>query len=404
MNPDREQILALQERKLADLVEHCRRFSPDFARRLAACPDGELPLLTRRDLQTARDIHCTRVPADHGAISEQRTSGSTGEPVRVCKTEHVGQVWASMTRRFHDWHRTDFSQTMLSVKVLFKKIERAPNWGPPATSFTRTGPAVGMPAASDASEIWKVARDERVGDLVIFPTNLKALLRLMKRDGLTLPDLRRVRTVSETVSDELRAECSAVLGLDLIDLYSSNEMGNIAIQCPQSGLYHTLDDVVRVEVLRDDGTPCAPGEIGRVVVTDLHNYATPLIRYVCGDYAEVAEPCPCGLPLATLRRIMGRERNLALRPDGRRVWPNFGLYSLSQDVAPVHQYQVVQHSLDDVEVKLAVERELTDEELSTLTGLVETNLGFPIKVRFTFFADRIPVPPSGKYEEFVSHA
>lgn len=397
----RAEVEALQAQKLAHLVEHCERFSPDFRARLAQCPPGELPLLTRRILQTAPDIHCQQVPADHGAISQQRTSGSTGEPVMVCKTAHVGQIWTAMSMRFHEWHQTDFTLTLMAVKVLFQGVQHAPNWGPPASQYVQTGPAIGMAAASDASEVYQAARENRVGDLLIFPTNLAALLRHIRKTGEGLPDLKRLRTVSETLSDELRAEAREVLGLDPIDLYSSNELGNIAIQCPTSGLYHTMDDVLKVEVLRDDGTPCQPGEIGRVVVTELHNYATPLIRYVCGDYAEVGEPCPCPLPFGTLRRIKGRERNLALRPDGRRVWPNIGLYALSRDLAPVVQYQAVQHSLDDLEIKLVVERDLTADEVVNLTAQISRAVGFPIPVRFTYFEDHIPLPPSGKFEEFV---
>ena len=49
-----------------------------------------------------------------------------------------------------------------------------------------------------------------------------------------------------------------------------------------------------VEIVDDKGAPCASGEIGRVIVTDLHNFATPLMRYDIGDYAEVAAPCLCG--------------------------------------------------------------------------------------------------------------
>ena len=45
-----------------------------------------------------------------------------------------------------------------------------------------------------------------------------------------------------------------------------------------------------------------PGEIGRLVVTRLHHFATPLLRYDIGDYAEVGDACPCGRGLPVLRR------------------------------------------------------------------------------------------------------
>jgi phenylacetate-coenzyme A ligase PaaK-like adenylate-forming protein len=62
-----------------------------------------------------------------------------------------------------------------------------------------------------------------------------------------------------------------------------------------------------VEVLDEEGRPCAPGETGRVVATSLNNFAMPLIRYETGDTAEVGAPCPCGRGLPVLTRIMGRD-------------------------------------------------------------------------------------------------
>ena len=95
-------------------------------------------------------------------------------------------------------------------------------------------------------------------------------------------------------------------------MYSSQEVGYIALQCPENESYHIQAENVLVEILDDDGLPCEPGEVGRVVVTALHNLATPLLRYDIGDYAEVGSPCSCG----------------------RRVYPCFGdVWSPAQHVS-----------------------------------------------------------------------
>jgi len=129
--------------------------------------------------------------------------------------------------------------------------------------------------------------------------------------------------------------------------------GIIALQCPVSGLYHAQSESLLVEVLNDEGQPCKPGEVGRIVITDLHNFATPLIRYEIRDYAEVGPPCPCGRGLQTFSRIMGRRRNMVVFPNGERHWPLVGAYRF-REVADIKQYQVIQHALDDIEVMLDV--------------------------------------------------
>src|SRR5262249_57510260 len=98
-----------------------------------------------------------------------------------------------------------------------------------------------------------------------------------------------------------------------------------------------------LEVLDERGRPCGPGETGRVVVTTLHNFAMPLIRYAIGDYATVGPPCPCGRGLPVLTRIMGRARNMLTLPDGKQIWPYFAGENLS-GLAPTRQYQLVQTS------------------------------------------------------------
>ena len=119
-----------------------------------------------------------------------------------------------------------------------------------------------------------------------------------------------------------------------------------------------MAETVIVEVIGADGSPCREGEIGKVVVTDLHNFASPMIRYVLGDFAEMGGRCACGRGLPTLRRILGRERNLIVKADGTRHWPLVGFHQFDE-VARIRQYQFVQHSLQAIEFKVVSDAELT---------------------------------------------
>ena len=127
---------------------------------------------------------------------------------------------------------------------------------------------------------------------------------------MRLPGLREVRTLGEASTPDLRALCREAWGVPLVDVYSAEEVGYIALQCPEHEHYHVQAESVLVEILDERGAPAPPGETGRVVVTDLHNFAMPLVRYEIGDYAEVGEPCACGRGLPVLRRIVGRVRNM----------------------------------------------------------------------------------------------
>lgn len=169
-----------------------------------------------------------------------------------------------------------------------------------------------------------------------------------------------------------------MLGVRVVDNYSSQEVGAIALECPESGLYHVQSESLIVEVLDDAGAPCSAGQIGRVVVTDLHNFATPLIRYELRDYAEVGPVCPCGRGLPTLARVLGRRRNMVMLPGGEHHWPLVGLHRY-REVAAILQYQLVQHSLEEVEMRLVTAGGPLGQALEQrLRAIVQQALGAPV--------------------------
>ena len=156
-----------------------------------------------------------------------------------------------------------------------------------------------------------------------------------------------------------------------------------------------------VEVLNEDGSACKVGETGRIVITDIHNFATPLVRYDIGDYAEVGELCSCGRGLPTLKRILGRQRNMVIHPDGKRHWPLVGFQQYCQ-IAPIRQYQLIQRSLDQIEVRLVVDVPINENQQAKLTEVICSALGYPFKLHFICFSEQIPPRSNGKFEEFVS--
>jgi len=265
----------------------------------------------------------------------------------------------------------------------------------------RSGPAWHLPIATDVTSQLRWLQGINPDILLTYPANLEALLTCMDDKGMALPNLREVRTVSGSVTPALRELCQAVLGVPLTDLYSAQEVGVIALQCPNSGLLHVQAEHLLIEVLNEQGQPCRKGEIGQVVVTDLHNFAMPLIRYALHDWAEVGPPCPCGRGLPTLRRVLGRTRNLAISPAGQAFWPALDTRRFLQAIPQLRQYQFVQTALDAITGTLVCTPAPTSEQLSCLQRGLELALGHVY--RWTWKLQEIPIPPaaSGKLEDFV---
>lgn len=401
-----------QEQQLRVLNRHLVQHCPFHRQRLQAAgfdptqPLGlddlqHLPLLRRRQLQAAGSQLFSRAfPGGHQPVSQTRTSGSSGEPVMVLRTQVNHLFWLACTMREHLWWQRDLSGTLAVVRANLDQAIRQDNWGPPVSLLGPSGPAhaFAMDMGSDAllQRLQEVAADY----LLIYPNVLQELLRLLQQQGGGLRNLRQIRCIGETLSPELREQTREVLGVEIADNYSSQEVGIIAIQCPDSGLYHLMAENLLVEVLDARGNPCGEGEIGEVVVSDLHNFATPLLRYALGDHAEVGGPCPCGRGLPTLRRLLGRSRNLLRYPDGSRRWP-CGFDPFRQIAPAIRQFQMVQHSLEQLELRLVVSQPLSLQQQTALIQLIQQVLAYPFRVNFRYFPECIPRGPGGKFEEFL---
>jgi phenylacetate-CoA ligase len=388
--------------------------SPAFARRLVAAglaapalatPErfASLPPIERRWFQQEEGVYCDAVPAGHEPIGENVTSGSTGEFLRVRRTRVNQLFWLATVLRDHAWRGTDFSLPLTSVRAPSKGVQTFPDWGPPASWLFATGPAMSMPTKLPGHELFERMAAFGTGNLVIYPNALGTLVDAAETRGERLPALKAVRTVGEMVSEHLRERTREVLGLEIADAYTCQEAGYVALQCPESGLYHLMADTLIVEVLRDDGSACADGEIGRVVMTDLHNHATPVVRYALGDHAEASAPCPCGRGLPTVRRIVGRSRNLILLPTGDRVWPSLGGFGPQGylKALPILQFQIRQTERDLLEVRLVTARPFTADDERLIVERTLGALGHPFRLEFHYFEDRLPLPDSGKFEDFV---
>ncbi len=361
---------------------------------------AELPSLQRSTLQAKFDaLSSSRSPASHGQVTSNGSSGSTGMPVKVLGTAATQLFWHALTLREHIWHDRDFTAKLAAIRVTVDEA-RLPDWGPPVADVFQTGPAATLNVSTDVARQLEWLQSEDPEYLITHPSNLGALAELSIKLGVHLSKLRQARTSGEALRPDLRAAVRRAWNVNVTDIYSCSEVGVIALQCPIHEHYHVQSENLIVEVLRPDGNACRPGETGEVVLTTLHNFAMPLIRYRIGDYAEPGEPCSCGRGLPVLKHIHGRQRNMLKMPDGTVNWPCFPGY-LWRAVAPVEQFQLIQLELDRIEARYVMDRDLTSAEGAQLVAALQEKLGFPFRIDLRKVGS-IDRTAAHKFEDFIS--
>lgn len=411
-----DEILANQWRQLRNLLAYATSHVPRFQRLRDVCPIDErefpgawadVPVLTRAELQERpKDLLSEEFASGAEKVFEIRSSGSTGRPVRVIQNAEVQFFWHVFTLREHFWHRRDPSLKLATIRHYREQKHVYPGgsksgWGPSMETIHPSGPLAVLNSRTDIALQARWLQEQQPAYLLTYPSNLKLLARHFLEQGRRVDSLRQVRCLGETVDGEARRICRAAFGVDIADMYSAQEVGYLALQCPQrEGAYHVQSENVLLEVVADDGTRCEPGETGRVLVTSLHNFAMPLVRYEIGDYAVAGAPCTCGRGLPVLERIVGRTRNMLVLPDGTRHWPTFGGHSWSE-VLPIRQFQFVQTGIDRIEARLVVHEALSSTQEAAFAGELRNKLGYPFYIEFKY-VDDIPRSPSGKFEDFKS--
>lgn len=415
-------LLAHQLRELQSLLRHAVASTPYYAElfvqhgltvpeRMTVDFLQQIPISRRTAIQQAGNrIESTQLPADHGGVEFSTTSGSTGRPVRFARTGLTHSLWLAFALRDHLWHARDFTGKLCAIRWYPRGAAEPPegahqaDWGNIVAPLFASGPAASLNVVATLEQQVDWLMRERPDCLVSFPSNLAALARYAVAQNVELPPVREIRTVGETLTDQVRDLLTQSWKTKVTDVYSCEEAGYLALQCPQTDHYHVQSENVLLEIVDEEGKACPPGKMGQVLITTLHNFATPLIRYEVGDMAEFGEPCACGRGLPVIRKIHGRKRNRLQLPSGQSVFPYLGEHgeTTRQTGVKVHQFQCIQHSLEEVELKLVVERPFTEDEQARVAERMQVHLGHPFRIVFSF-PDAIPLGPTGKFEEFISH-
>ncbi len=185
--------------------------------------------------------------------------------------------------------------------------------------------------------------------IVADPVYLGAFARYLRRTGQRAPRLRVIVTSYELLTGSLRDLLTEVFGCEVYTQYGASELTDIANQC-EEGRLHVRMDMVLFEAVRD-GRPARPGELARVLVTDLDNFNMPFIRYDLGDVVRLADgECPCGRRTQAIAAIEGRIADTVTA--GGRVFTALEVDEIFRRIPGLAAHRLIQEAADRYRVSL----------------------------------------------------
>ncbi len=417
----REQLEEFQLLQLGDLVRHAATHVPYYRRTFAEAgvsPDRirsledfrQIPFLSRLAItDLGSDLHATELPPGISDSGTSTSSGTSGVPIAVRQTTRDQTWWIAHYLRDLEWAGIDPGGTFATFRPMKGKTPEEelgyangtsiPHWMPVLSPILDTGPAHVMDLRQDLGKQLDWLRRVNPDYLLGYPSHLAILAERVT--PLTRPGrLRAIQAIAEALSPEVKSRLEAAFGVRVIDLYSCTEAGYLASPCPQGHGMHVHAENVLLEVLDEAGKPCRPGELGRVVITCLHNYRMPFLRYDILDGAVLgAERCPCGRGLPLLTRVDGKLRPWFRLPSGERK-SSTTLSVAFQKIPGLVQFQVIQRATGRFETRIVPGKEWSEKSLGKVreivASFVEAEGWWEIEV-----VPEIPRTGGGKVRDFV---
>ena len=278
----------------------------------------KLPVLSKGDVRRGfADLVATGV--SHRHLKLTATGGSTGEPLKT----YLDKRWP---RHIAEWRMSNWWG-------LEPGVDKACVWRQAGQSQARKllVEMLWWPTRRvylDAAKMTPEAIDRfisvfnRLKPPLIFGYSgaLAHLADYVETNGIRMHVPKAIWVTASPTSSTQRARIESAFDAPVYDQYGCCEVPYIAAQCRERRGLHILHDTVHIESVDDEGRPCPIGAPGKVIITDLENYAFPLIRYANGDIGRALPGrCPCGMTLPLMHAVKGRTTDMVYLPDGSTV-------------------------------------------------------------------------------------
>jgi phenylacetate-CoA ligase len=401
-----DEIKRIQDKKLQKLLKYSYENVPYYHNvfdSLGLKPEEiqsadkltKLPLLTKKIIKSFPLEHFVARKIDIKKCRTAKTGGTTSVPLQVFfQWRDARQIGIALVRSLlacgvKPWHRIASISGFASNTRKRKKIERFGIWR-----------CIKL-YSWDYPESWIIKLQKwRPHILYGYFMSLTLLVDTITESKAKGINPQIIISTGGILDKTSREKLSSFFGARVFDFYGSWEGGNIAWECPLGSGYHVNSDMVVLEIL-SNGKPVSPGQEGEVVITNLHSYAMPFIRYCQGDAAILSKKTPdCGCPFPLIESIKGRLADYVTIPSGRRIspLPFLDLMSNSPDLA---QYRIVQEKINLLSIEIVPTKEFQLSSINFIKKELKKLVGPDMKISISLVNEN-KISPVQKRRQLIS--
>jgi len=386
-----------QQIQLRNLLDHATQRSAFWrarigGRRLSDINLASLPILTRQDVRSQVASEGSLLRATDGlSIEAHATSGSSGVPVQffVSEFNRNYNLMRGLAQYFLEGRDLSLNRTQIKTVAASVKdgiaVGKTESWIGSLASLFKSGKNKNIEyftlGSEDCHKLVQELKKDDIGYLIAGPSTIDPISSSFDLSFLKAAKIAMWIPLGAKPDPKLIDEF-ANLSIPVRAPYSSEEVGIIGAECGRfAGYYHVASSNVVVEVV-DRRVELDGMNVGKVLVTHLHSYATPFIRYDLSDLACLRAKCPCGHDGATIYNLQGRASSVLKHRDGR-LSGFFIRGKELQALADFTEYRVRQTAFDKIVIELGGRSELRTEEVAVITTFLKERAGpeFDIEVK-----------------------
>lgn len=358
-----------------------------------------IPIQTKKDIKNnfnsikSSDFEKYR-PRKH------RTSGSTGEPFRLYKSDLTHSYMRALN--YAAWHQAGYNlgdrfATFSGGSLFYGSVAFMQK------VYMNLQNCVQLPSYHLDEEKFHLylnkLQKKKIKYIYGYASALHDFASAIHSQKLDFSFVKGVFTSSDMLYPNQRKFIEDVIGTKIIDIYGNPESGLLSYECSEHSGYHYGMQNSFVEITDENGSSLEKNIQGKVIVTSLNSHCFPLIRYDNGDIAALTDKeCSCGRGLVKLTSLGGRSRDYIILKNGRHIHGAFFNHLKSiYNAEWLNRYQIIQKNKDELVFQCLVNKKPSDKELEEIRKEITTGTENLIKIE-TQIVDKLPISQMGKYK------
>lgn len=383
------------ENELAALLEHAVTNCP-FYREYRGRELVDFPVVDKNIIRNHMDGML--VPEERNPHQKrgcryhvQKTSGSTGTPFAVAQDTRKRNRRLAELKYFGEEVGFNSHDALLHLRIWnrWQSKGRLQSFKENITPFNCS-----LLNEDSLADLCAIVRKKSVKCIRAYASSYDFIAQYVLQNHIELPSLRVLISTAEALTETTRqAMAKAFPQASIVSQYANEECGILAQELPRwQDVFHMNRSGYIFELLQmNSDQPASDGELGRIVLTDLTNYALPLIRYDTGDVGIVKHSAE-GIPYFSA--LYGRMRDIIYNTEGQPIHPSFISRTL-KNYLQIMQWQFIQRGEKEYALRLSLKDDNAfSAEREVLQDLRES-LGDNAAIRIEYIKE-IPVLNSGK--------